>query len=335
MKALLATLGIAVSLSPTTAKGFGFFDGTGATGLNGGSRWDTTPRTLGGFERSLSGGLRFSLQGGSYQAYRDLFTWQGSPPSVASFQQAVLDAFNAWTITDPATGLGSLLNFVPDLATPVSTALSGGVRAGAEIDLFGSIDGSTWNPGDSGTRGEAIFNSVSVSGNLRLTSGTINYPGFAISGSDITFNTNPQAVYNLTSFRVILTHEIGHALGLADVDFVSGPNGTFVDDNYDPTSAATAFSTLTNSFSLLINQQNPSLSPLDLYVVANGSPGLDSAGVDILMESSIPSSLFAAGNPLRADDFAGRQFLYPIPEPSAAMLACAAVSVAGLKRRRN
>ena len=26
-------------------------------------------------ERSLDGGLRYSLQGGSYQAYRDLFSW--------------------------------------------------------------------------------------------------------------------------------------------------------------------------------------------------------------------------------------------------------------------
>jgi hypothetical protein len=79
-----------------------------------------------------------------------------------------------------------------------------------------------------------------VSGNLKLTSGTTNYPGFAISGADITFNINPQAQYTLTSFRTILTHEIGHALGLADVDVTSGPAGTFIDDNYLGTTSQTA-----------------------------------------------------------------------------------------------
>jgi hypothetical protein len=70
--------------------------------LGGGSRWDAAARVIniGGtnFERSLVGGLRYSLQGSSYQAYRDLFSWQGVVPSVADFTLAVEEAFSAWTV---------------------------------------------------------------------------------------------------------------------------------------------------------------------------------------------------------------------------------------------
>ncbi|MGL4400618.1 MAG: hypothetical protein ACRCXD_12175 [Luteolibacter sp.] len=304
-----------------TANGFGFFDGTGTSGLAGGSRWEAAPRTMSGMERSLSGGLRFSLQGGSYQAYRDLLAWNGTPPSVAEFEQAVLQAFAVWTATDPVTGLDTNVRFVPDLATATSTAFSGNVRLGAEIDIMVSMDGNLWNPGDSGTRAETFFNAIGVAGNLTLASGVTGYAGFAISGADVTFNNNSGARYTLATFKTILAHEIGHALGLADVDVTSGPAGTYVDDNYNGTSAATILATLTNPFALLINPANPGASPLRRYTVPNASPGIDTAGVDILMESSIPSIYFGAAGPsMSADDVAGRQFLYPVaPAPTLAI----------------
>ena len=90
----------------------------GNNGLQNGSRWDAAPRTIGGNERSLSGGLRYSLQGGSFQSYRDLFSWS-VVPSVADFQQAVEQSFDAWSETDPVTGLTTDLDFVTDLSTPV------------------------------------------------------------------------------------------------------------------------------------------------------------------------------------------------------------------------
>lgn len=314
------------------ARAFGIFNNTG---LNGGSRWDAAPRTLGGQERSLDGGLRFSLQGGSYQAYRDLFTW-ATVPSVSDFEQAVLDAFAVWMATDAGSGLSTSLYFVPDLSTAVSTSLVGGVRLGAEIDLFASTDGGSWNPGDPGTRAEAFFNSVSVPGDLTLTSGTTNYAGFAISGSDITFNNNPTAVYTLTTFRTILAHEIGHSLGLADVDVTSGPAGTFIDDNYDGATAATALATLTNSWAATIDPLDPWATPgLSFYTVANGTPGVDTPGVDILMESAIPSALFGPSLALQNDDAAGRQFLYPVPEPAGATLAAFGGGLLSLRRRRS
>jgi len=91
----------------------------GNAGLNGGSRWDAAPRTIGANERSLDGGLRYSLEGGSFQAYRDMFQWSGGVPSVADFQQAVEQSFAAWTSVDPVSGLGTTLSFAADLGTAV------------------------------------------------------------------------------------------------------------------------------------------------------------------------------------------------------------------------
>ena len=145
------------------AFGFGIY---GGLGMERGARWDFAPRTSGGLERSLNGGLRFSLTGGGYQAFRDSFMWSGTPPTVPAFQQAVLDAFNAWTVPDPATGLTSALSFVPDLGTAVTI----GTSTGAEIDVM-AVD-----LGDAGTR--ALAN-LTWSGfqNVRLTSGVEGVTG--------------------------------------------------------------------------------------------------------------------------------------------------------------
>ena len=338
MRHLIAVVVVCASCGTGTA---GIIFNAVAGTLQGGSRWDAGPRIIGGEERSLNGGLRYSLQGGSFQAYRDQFTWSGAAPSVASFQTAVEKAFAAWTVPDPVSGLTTAVGFTPDLGTPVSTAVVGFVRQGAEIDLFASTSGSSWSVGGGGTQAEAFFNSVSVPGNLTLTSGTTNYGGFAITGADITFNNNPQAVYTLSTFQTILTHEIGHALGLGDVDFPSGST-IWIDDNYDPTSSATALATLTNSWTHLVNPLNPGLSP-GLRVVnpppANGNPGVDTPGVNILMESAIPGALFGQDFPLQNDDFGTRQFLYPsttpVPEPAGVLLIGPAARAAVRRARRG
>ena len=332
VKLSCAFLGVGFS-SVNRANASGMY---GHTGLAGGFRWDAAPRSVGGFERSLSGGLRYSVQGGSFQAYRDLFTWN-VVPSVPVFQQTIQEAFNAWTVMDPASGLGSNLSFVPDLATPVVGTGSGGINtAGAEIDLLATLDANTWNPGDPGTRGETFFNAVG--GPVRLTSGTAGYNAGAISGADVTLNRNPGAVYTLDVFRLLLSHELGHALGLSDVDAQAGPAGNFIDDNYNGSTNATALATLTNSWAAMVNPLNPAASVgLSLHTVAAGSPGIGTTGVNILMESFGLGGQFGNLTPLSNDDYGGRQFLYPfIPEPATgAMLAVIGMVLSGGARRRR
>ena len=82
----------------------------------------------------------------------------------------------------------------------------------------------------------------------------------------------------------MLTHEIGHAIGLKDVEAAIS-QASFIDDNYDSSTAETVAATLNNSWALEIDPYNPANSPLGLYTVANGSPGNDSDGVNLLMES--------------------------------------------------
>jgi hypothetical protein len=126
----------------------------GAT-LGGGSRWDADPLSLnlGGtvFERSLAGGLRYSVEGGSFEVFRNMFTWTFTP-TVPEFTQAIADAFGAWMSIDPVTGLTTSLSFIADLATPVEGTVNGGGvnNRGAEIDLLASIDANNWNPGNTG-----------------------------------------------------------------------------------------------------------------------------------------------------------------------------------------
>ena len=322
-----------VGLAATASTGAGapagvVFGLNGGASLAGGFRWnadrtvfDTSAGTL---ERSLEGGLRYSVAGGSYEAYRDAFTWTDLP-TVAEFSTAVGRAFGRWTAVDPVTRLGTALRFTEDFGTAVSTTIENFVRLGSEIDLFAANIGF-------GNRGDAFFNARGVAGGVTLTSGTTGYGGFAISGTDIRMNSN--TVWSLNNFETILTHEIGHSVGLGDVeDF--GNNG-FIDDDYDP---ADPLGTLTNSWAGLVNPFDPSASAgLRIYDVPNDADGLDADGVDILMESNIPLTFFQNGAELRNDDFGTRQFLYPsvapVPEPAAGLLVAAAAGLALLRRRR-
>jgi len=290
------------------------------------ARWDAAPRTINGNERSLSGGIRYSVSGGSYEAFRDAFSWS-VVPDVIEFQSTVENAFAAWTAVDPVSGLRTDLAFLPDFATPVITGTAFGRLDpdGAEIDLVAS------NAGQSGFR---ALTAVSRFGTpVTLTSGVANYqPSVSIDGVDLHMNNHPDTAYTLDIFRRLLTHEIGHAIGLGDVDL----GEPFLDDNYDPNDP---FGTLTNSWALLVDPLDPANSA-GLIEFSVPPSDLQIAGVDILMESN--GLGISADNPLselfplRNDDYAMRQYLYPVtavPEPGTWL--CGGLMTALLIRRRS
>jgi hypothetical protein len=285
------------------------------------ARWDAAPRTVGGEERSLDGGLRYSIGGGSYEAFRDRIRWIPQQPSAEEVREAIRRAFDHWTVDDPATGLPAGFRFVEDLETeavddpgePFQQGDSFGLNRGAEIDLF------VETPHAGSEYGASVVLSLDPgSRELTLTSGTTGYPGLAIAGVDI--RINPRYSWNLAGFELLLTHEIGHALGLTDVDSrasVEGWDSPFLDDDYDPSSPERALATLTNPFAHRIDPLDPDASELKAW---HGSmktdPGLETPGVQLLMESEGILDLLdiqRAGEPiLQADEFAARQFLYPV-----------------------
>lgn len=299
-----------------------------AAGLAGGSRWDAAPHTIAGNERSLDGGLRYSVSGGSYQAFRDSFSWS-TLPALPAFQQAIESAFAAWTSTDPVSGLSTSLSFISDFATPVVAGAFGSLNFnGAEIDLVAS------NAGDAGLRGFTTF--IADATPVTLTSGVANYAdSSAIAGVDLHLNNNAAAIYDLDSFRRILTHEIGHAIGLGDVDL----GGTFIDDNYASPDPA---GSLNNSWAALVNPLDPAASVgLNLYSIPTAV--FSSPGVDLLMESNGlgvgPGNPLGNLVPLTNDEYGTRQFLYPtlaaVPEPSSAAMVTLLLAASGLARFRR
>ena len=298
-------------------------------------RWDAAPRYVEGVERSLSGGLRYSIETGSYAGLRDQFLWVPAPgPSEEEFAAAIARAFEHWTVVDPQSALPATFYFVEDLSTtaiddpgrPQHPAGLLGLNAGAEIDLFAQ----TPHAGSDFAASVRFFLDPEDH-DLTLTSGVTNYRGFAISGVDI--RINPGFVWSLRGFEVLLTHEIGHALGFADLEAEtdSGSISAFIDNDYDSTSSETARMTLSDPFAQLVDPLDPDSSPLQAFPwILNTDPGIDSDGVTLLMESEGIFDLLGVDPVLQNDEFAGRQFLYPVPVPEPQTGVTLAVGLASL-----
>lgn len=284
------------------------------------TRWNADPHFVDGFERSLDGGLRYSFQGGNYASFRDLFNWGQRVPTVEDFQAAVENSFSAWESVDPVSGLETDIRFTPDLDTPiVINPLPGNVH-----DLIGLSRGSEIDIGvtsleEIGSTALMFAGFDPDADTVTLTSGVEGYSAAVFAGVDILISSRPSfsPQWNLDTFQTVLTHELGHALGLADVDLPTGNfdvNSPYLDDNFDDSSNVTALETLTNSFALLIDPFDPDNSPglLEFEICTSPEgcsslPGLDSPGVDLLMESSPQARILD----LKDDEYAGRQFLYP------------------------
>lgn len=334
LRRILLVLAVSV-VSGDAAHAFRILDAGPALGLSEPFyvRWDAAPRTVFGEERSLDGGLRYSLEGGSYEAFRDQLTW-AALPTVAEFQTAVERAFAFWTATDPVTGLGTSLTFVADFATevyddpgePGNPGSWTGVNLGAEIDIIAE---TPYIPG--AIASALAFVQLGSANDVTLTSGTTQYAGFAISGADI--RIDPDVPWILETFETVLAHEIGHTIGFADFWLYPGVGGAFsafLDDNYDGANSATALATLTNSFALTIDPFDPDSTPLiRIHDSLSGDPGLATPGVHMLMEELSVARL-------SNNEVAGRQFLYPVPEPVlGSLLGLALGALAGSLSRRG
>ena len=303
------------------------------------ARWDAASRYVEGQERSLHGGLRYSIETGSYAGLRDQFNWIGTPPSDADFEAAVQRAFEHWEVIDTISGLPAAFYFVEDLTTqaidepgvPGVPASYLGLNEGSEIDIFAATPHAGPSFG-----GSVVFFVDPSANDLTLTSGTPNYPGLAITGADI--RINPAFSYTLWFFELLLTHEIGHALGLADLEANPsfGAVSGFLDDDGDLSTTATAEATLTNAFSALIDPADPDQSNLQsIPGDIDTDPGIESPGVRLLMESGAYEVLRYDAQKLQNDEIAGRQFLYPVPVPEPGvglMLASGAVTLVGFRR---
>jgi len=326
---ILLVLGLV--LSPAVGRSFRVRGEPGAW-----ARWDAAPRIVSGEERSLDGGLRYAIEGGSHAELRDQLRWVPEAPSVEDFRAAIVRAFAHWAVEDPATGLPAGFWFVEDLETeavddpgdPSHPQGFFGLNRGAEIDLFVEIP----HAGPEFGASVAVFVDPDAR-ELTLTSGTTGYPGWVITGADI--RINPRYAWTLSAFELLLAHEIGHALGLGDVDARSeeteadlegetrvrlDSGSVFLDDDYDPSTSARARATLTNSFALRIDPLDPDASDLVSHAGdMKGDPGLDTPGVELLMETEGIFDLLPlqrAGRPiLQNDEMAARQFLYPVLPP--------------------
>jgi len=207
-------------------------------------------------------------------------TGSAPPENVAAIESAVVAAFRAWE--------SPVLHFTVTFDAPtVRDPATGG-----EIDVF-QVLSSDPDFATSGANFGVTYLNWAYSPNRLLTNGTTS-SGLEIYGADILIATDRLAAFapaftpdqQLKLFQRLLTHEIGHAIGLHHPH--SGPTINY-DSDADPDNA------------ILIDPSNP-LAGLSL------SPNLDTLAVMYQVPSDVNALFYTS---LRNDDRGGRDVLYP------------------------
>jgi hypothetical protein len=317
-RAVICILGF--SILPNVALGFsfpgvdfvdintGFDTGFAIPGKDDAPRWDAVDFMLGTGNifngRSLAGGITYNFEAG----FLNKFTWAGVAPTQAQLDAAIAAAFSVWDVNSP-------LSFLKVNTATVLTNrnAAGNDILGADIDLFATDISPLAETAVYGIR-------QADGGNVTLTSGPADYPSSTIAAVDIRIDLTGSSgnPWTLPIWTKVLTHEIGHAIGLGDVE--SNP---FWDTN----------DTLNDVMTI------SALDPNNSQNLANkGELGAAKfSAIDILMESGLGTTPYwnARPNTLANDDIAGRFFLYPVPEPESYMMMLAGLGLLGFAARRR
>ncbi len=227
-------------------------------------------------------------------------------------EQRVLDAFAAWE--------NPVLDF--DITLDASGTVES-VDFGFEFDLFAVSNSHSIFSGNS-FFGFTTARFSSTSQLRTLTNGQV-VEGYSITGVDIYLNIDllfaivpiGQAA-RLDAITRLLIHEIGHGIGLGHPN-ADDPFGiqTNYDTDFDPLNAMTIDPN--DPFSALLVSDNR-----DATAIMSNTP----CGINPMQLCD--AAIFTT---LQPDDLGGRDALYPVPEPSTALML--SLGLIGLACRRR